>query len=49
MTRDRADVVRNALLEREATQLARLDGATSRLATVRTRIRRLQRRQAAAS
>jgi cell wall-associated NlpC family hydrolase len=47
--RDRADVVRNALLEREATQLARLDGATSRLATVRTRIRRLQRRQAAAA
>jgi cell wall-associated NlpC family hydrolase len=47
--RDRADVVRNALLEREATQLARLDGATSRLATVRTRIRRLERRQAAAA
>jgi peptidoglycan hydrolase CwlO-like protein len=47
--RDRADVVRNALLEREAAQLARLDGATSRLATVRTRIRRLERRQAAAA
>ncbi|HTE60035.1 MAG TPA: hypothetical protein VK631_06760 [Solirubrobacteraceae bacterium] len=47
--RDRADVLRNALLDREAAQLARLDGATSRLATVRTRISRLQRRQAAAA
>jgi cell wall-associated NlpC family hydrolase len=47
--RDRADVLRNALLDREATQLARLDGAASRLATVRTRIRRLQRAQAAAA
>jgi peptidoglycan hydrolase CwlO-like protein len=47
--RDRADVVRNALLDREATQLARLNGATSRLATVRTRIRRIQRAQAAAA
>jgi cell wall-associated NlpC family hydrolase len=47
--RDRADVVRNALLDREAAQLARLNGATSRLATVRTRIRRIQRVQAAAA
>jgi cell wall-associated NlpC family hydrolase len=47
--RDRADVVRNALLDREAAQLARLNGATSRLATVRTRIRRIQRAQAAAA
>jgi cell wall-associated NlpC family hydrolase len=47
--RDRADVLRNALLDREAAQLAQLDGTTSRLATVRTRIRRLQRRQAAAA
>jgi cell wall-associated NlpC family hydrolase len=47
--RDQADVVRNALLEREATQLERLNGATSRLATVRTRIRRIQRAQAAAA
>jgi cell wall-associated NlpC family hydrolase len=47
--RDRADVVRNALLDREAEQLARLDGATDRLAAVRSRIQRLQRRQAAAA
>jgi len=47
--RDRADVVRNALLDREAAQLARLDGANDRLATVRSRIKRLQRRQAAAA
>ena len=47
--RDRADVVRNALLDREAAQLVRLNGATSRLAAVRTRIRRIQRAQAAAA
>jgi cell wall-associated NlpC family hydrolase len=47
--RDRADVVRNALLDREAEQLSRLDGATDRLAGVRSRIQRLQRRQAAAA
>ena len=47
--RDEADVVRNALLERESAQLARLDGAASRLATVRTRIRQIERRQAAAA
>jgi cell wall-associated NlpC family hydrolase len=47
--RDRADVVRNALLDREAAQLARLNGATSRLAAVRGRIRRIQRAQAAAA
>jgi len=47
--RDRADVVRNALLDREAAQLARLDGANERLVAVRTRIRRVERRQAAAA
>jgi cell wall-associated NlpC family hydrolase len=47
--RDRADVVRNALLDREAEQLARLNGAESRLAAVRTRIGRIQRAQAAAA
>jgi cell wall-associated NlpC family hydrolase len=47
--RDRADVVRNALLDREAEQLARLNGAESRLAAVRTRIERIQRAQAAAA
>jgi len=47
--RDRADVLRNALLQREAEQLARRDGVTTRLAAVRTRIDRLQRRQAAAA
>jgi cell wall-associated NlpC family hydrolase len=47
--RDRADVVRNALLDREAEQLARLDGASDRLVAVRSRIQRLQRRQAAAA
>jgi cell wall-associated NlpC family hydrolase len=47
--RDRADVVRNALLDREAAQLPRLDGANERLVAVRTRIRRVERRQAAAA
>jgi len=47
--RDRADVVRNALLDREAAQLARLDGANDRLASVRSRIQRVQRRQAVAA
>jgi len=47
--RDEANVIRNALLEREATQLARLDGAQTRLANVRVRIRRIQRQHAAAA
>jgi cell wall-associated NlpC family hydrolase len=47
--RDRAAVVRAALLDREAEQLARLDGVTNRLASVRTRIRRIERAQAAAA
>jgi cell wall-associated NlpC family hydrolase len=47
--RDRADVLRNALLDREAAQLARLDGANDRLVAVRSRIRRVERRQAAAA
>ena len=47
--RDRADVLRNALLQREEEQLARLGGAETRLASVRTRISRLQRQHAAAA
>jgi cell wall-associated NlpC family hydrolase len=47
--RDEANVIRNALLEREAAQLARLSGAQTRLANVRTRIRRLQREHAVAA
>jgi cell wall-associated NlpC family hydrolase len=47
--RDRADVLRNALLQREAAQLAHRDGVATRLAAVRTRIGRLERRQAAAA
>jgi cell wall-associated NlpC family hydrolase len=47
--RDEANVLRNALLEREAAQLARLAGAQTRLANVRTRIRRLQREHAVAA
>jgi cell wall-associated NlpC family hydrolase len=47
--RDRADVLRNALLQREAAQLAHRDGVATRLAAVRTRISRLERRQAAAA
>jgi cell wall-associated NlpC family hydrolase len=41
--------VRAALLDREAAQLARLTGAQNRLATVRGRIRRIEREQAAAA
>ena len=44
--RDRADVLRNALLRKQADQLARRDGAQSRLATVRARIASLERQQA---
>jgi cell wall-associated NlpC family hydrolase len=47
--RDEANVIRNALLEREAAQLARLSGAQTRLANVRTKIRRLQREHAVAA
>ncbi len=47
--RDRADVLRNALLQREAAQLARRQGVETRLASVRTRIDRLERQQAAAA
>jgi len=47
--RDRADVLRNALLQREAAQLARRQGVETRLAAVRTRIDRLERQQAAAA
>jgi cell wall-associated NlpC family hydrolase len=44
--RDRADVLRNALLRKQADQLARRRGAQSRLSTVRARIASLERRQA---
>jgi cell wall-associated NlpC family hydrolase len=47
--RDQAAVVRGALLDRQAAQLARLSGAQNRLAAVRGRIRRIQREQAAAA
>jgi peptidoglycan hydrolase CwlO-like protein len=47
--RDEAAVVRAALLDREASQLARLSGAQTRLATVQGRIRRIEREQAAAA
>jgi cell wall-associated NlpC family hydrolase len=47
--RARADTVRSALLVREQSELARRDAATARLATVRTRIDALARRQAAAA
>jgi cell wall-associated NlpC family hydrolase len=47
--RDQAAVVRAALLDRQATQLARLSGAQNRLAAVRGRIRRIERVQAAAA
>jgi peptidoglycan hydrolase CwlO-like protein len=45
--REQADVIRNALLRRQAAQLARRRGAQSRLATVRARIASLERQQAA--
>src|SRR4051812_33723819 len=47
--RARADALRNGLLLRERGQLARRDSAASRLASVRERIGRLERRQAAAA
>ena len=45
--RDQANVIRNALLRRQADQLARRSGAQSRLATVRARIASIERQQAA--
>jgi peptidoglycan hydrolase CwlO-like protein len=45
--RDRADVLRNALLRKQAQQLARRRGAQSRLASVRAQIASLERQQAA--
>jgi cell wall-associated NlpC family hydrolase len=47
--RDRAYVVRSALLRREARQLRQRNGVAARLATVRSRINRLEREQAAAA
>jgi cell wall-associated NlpC family hydrolase len=47
--RDQADVIRNALLRRQAEQLRRRDGTSSRLQLVRQGIDRLERRQAAAA
>ena len=47
--RERAAVIRGALLRREEAQLARRNGVASRLAAVRTRIGRLERAQAAAA
>jgi len=43
--RDAADVLRGALLRRQATQLARRDGTAARLAAVRGRIARVERRR----
>ena len=45
--RSQANVLRNALLRRQASQLARRRGAQSRLNTVRARIASLERQQAA--
>jgi peptidoglycan hydrolase CwlO-like protein len=45
--RDRADVLRNALLRRQAEQLRRRSGAQARLSRVRARIASLERQQAA--
>jgi cell wall-associated NlpC family hydrolase len=45
--RDQANVLRNALLRRQAQQLQRRSGAQARLATVRARIASLERQQAA--
>jgi peptidoglycan hydrolase CwlO-like protein len=45
--RNEADVLRNALLRKQAQQLRRRSGAQSRLATVRARIASLERQQAA--
>ena len=45
--RSQANVLRNALLRKQASQLARRSGAQSRLTTVRARIASLERQQAA--
>lgn len=45
--RDQANVIRNALLRKQATQLARRSGAQRRLSTVRAQIASLERQQAA--
>ena len=47
--RDRADVIRNALLRRQAEQLRRRDGASARLQLVRADIDRIERRRALAA
>ncbi|WP_320672702.1 coiled-coil domain-containing protein [Patulibacter defluvii] len=47
--RDQADVLRNALLRRQADQLRQRNGTASRLRAVRARIARVERRQAAAA
>ena len=47
--RDRADVIRNALLRRQAGQLERRTAATSRLVAVRASIAQIERRQAIAA
>ena len=47
--RDGADVLRSALLRREARQLARRNGVAARLVVVRRRIGRIERRQAQAT
>ena len=47
--RDRADVIRTALLNREQAQLRRRNGTAARLAAVRGRIAAIERRQAAAA
>jgi septal ring factor EnvC (AmiA/AmiB activator) len=47
--RDRAAVVRSALLRREAAQLRRRDGVAARLVVVRRRIAALERRRAIAA
>ena len=47
--RDRADVIRTALLNREQTQLRKRDGTAARLVSVRGKIAAIERRQAAAA
>jgi cell wall-associated NlpC family hydrolase len=47
--RERADVIRGALLRRQEAQLRRRDGVVARLAAVRSRIGALERRHAAAA
>jgi peptidoglycan hydrolase CwlO-like protein len=47
--RDRADVIRTALLNREQEQLRKRDGTAARLVSVRGKIATIERRQAAAA